>query len=97
MFFNNLEEVVVKKSKFIDVKYHWLRDKINANEIKLEYRRTSEMIADILTKPLGKNLFQKHCTDMGVIIRSGGVLDKGHVNSRKTSHVTYASVCRTEN
>ena len=37
----------------IDIKYHWLREKVKANQVKLTYINTHEQLADIFTKPLG--------------------------------------------
>ena len=40
------------KTKHIDIAYHFSRDCINSGKIKVKYIPTSEMLADILTKPL---------------------------------------------
>jgi len=47
-----------KRTKHIDVRYHFIRDKVNKNEIIVEYVNTQNNVADILTKGLSK---QKHC------------------------------------
>jgi hypothetical protein len=41
-----------KRSKHIDVKYHWLREKIADGIVQLIYVRTEEQLADIFTKGL---------------------------------------------
>jgi hypothetical protein len=41
-----------KKSKHIDVKYHFVREKVASGEIVLEYVQSSDQLADIFTKPL---------------------------------------------
>ena len=41
-----------KKSKHIDVKYHFVRERVASKEIVLEYINTSDQLADILTKAL---------------------------------------------
>ena len=41
-----------KKSKHIQVRFHWIRDLIKDKIIKLEYCKTSSQLADILTKGL---------------------------------------------
>ncbi len=51
--------VFQRRIKHIAVKYHYIRDLIDQEQIKLEYRPTMEMIADDLTKPLGSMKFQK--------------------------------------
>ena len=45
-----------KKSKHIDVKYHFVRERIASGEIILEYVASADQLADILTKPMD---FQK--------------------------------------
>ena len=46
------------RTKHIDIKYHFIRDKIVKKELILDYCPTEEMLADLLTKPLGKTMFQ---------------------------------------
>jgi hypothetical protein len=52
-------EGVNKRSKHIDVRYHVTREAIRKEEIRLEYVRTEEQLADALTKNLGTVKFQK--------------------------------------
>lgn len=48
------------KNSHIDVKYYFLRELIQNDEISLEYINTSEMKADIMTKPLtGDSFYSK--------------------------------------
>lgn len=47
-----------KRTKHIDIKFHFIREKIANNEIVLKYVSTDKNIADIFTKNLCK---QKHC------------------------------------
>lgn len=46
-----------KRSKHIDVKYHFAREKIQEGLFNLEYVPTNEQQADILTKPLMREQF----------------------------------------
>ena len=48
-----------KRSKHIDIKYHFIQDKIANGEIIVQYCDTNDMIADIFTKPLAKDKFNK--------------------------------------
>lgn len=43
-----------KRTKHIDIKYHYQREKIEGNLIKVEYLETSKMVADSLTKAVSK-------------------------------------------
>ena len=49
-----------RRNKHIDIAYHFVRDAIRREIVSLEQCVTSEMTADILTKPLGRVLFQKY-------------------------------------
>ena len=42
------------RTKHIDIKFHFLREKIKEGVMKLEYKPTNEMIADGLPKALGR-------------------------------------------
>ena len=40
------------RTKHIDIKYHFIRDAVEAGKIKLVYCASEDMIADMLTKEL---------------------------------------------
>ena len=42
------------RTKHIDIKFHFLREKIEEDMMELEYKPTNEMIADGFTKALGR-------------------------------------------
>eukprot|EP01127_Copromyxa_protea_P008684 TRINITY_DN199_c0_g1_i24.p1 TRINITY_DN199_c0_g1~~TRINITY_DN199_c0_g1_i24.p1 ORF type:complete len:296 (+),score=39.86 TRINITY_DN199_c0_g1_i24:547-1434(+) len=54
------------RSKHIDVRYHWTREKVEQKQVILEYCQTSLMAADMLTKAVGKQLLQRHSTCIGL-------------------------------
>lgn len=54
------------RSKHIDLRFHFVRDRIKSKEIELKFCETGKMIADVLTKPLGKNLFERHANNLGL-------------------------------
>lgn len=47
-----------KRSKHIDIKYHFSREQVEKNVIKLNYIPTGQQLADALTKPLPAVAFQ---------------------------------------
>ena len=46
-----------KKTKHIAVRYFFIKNYVERNELKIVYVQTSKMLADMLTKPLQGNLF----------------------------------------
>lgn len=48
-----------KRLKHLDIRYHFIMDKIKEKCISVKYIKTQDNLADLLTKPLGKNLFEK--------------------------------------
>lgn len=46
-------------SRHIDVRYFFVKDRIDKKEIKVEYCPTEQMLADFFTKPLQGGLFRK--------------------------------------
>lgn len=55
-----------KRSKHIDVSYHFIREKFRNGLFDLVYIPTDDQIADIFTKPLGKIKIGKFRKWMGV-------------------------------
>lgn len=53
-----------KRSKYISIRYHYLRDKIGQGVIRLEHVPSRELTADIFTKQLSSNLFQYHASKL---------------------------------
>ena len=54
------------RSKHIDIRYHFIREQVNNQNIELKYCPTNNMIADMLTKGLGKETFEKLRTLAGL-------------------------------
>ena len=52
--------VLHKRSKHIDTKYHFIRERVDDNSIKLIYTPTDEMAADLLTKALPQQKVEQH-------------------------------------
>ena len=55
-----------KRSKHINIKYHFSREQIEKNQIKLEFVCTENQVADALTKPLPAVTFLKFRGRMGL-------------------------------
>ena len=53
------EPVFRERSKHIDVRYHYLREQVRGNVLQLIACSTINMVADVLTKPLGFVKFMK--------------------------------------
>lgn len=49
-----------KRSKHIDVRYHYLKEEIENGRIIMKYVSTDKNTADLLTKPLSKNTHNTH-------------------------------------
>lgn len=55
-----------KRTKHIDIKYHFVRQKFGEGLFNLDYVRTELQLADILTKALGKQKFDNMCKMIGL-------------------------------
>ena len=54
------------RTKHINAHYHFSREKVEKGDIELCYVSTLEQLADILTKPLGRGLFEKFRTMLNI-------------------------------
>lgn len=61
----NLE---TKRSKHIDIRYHFVREKVLNGEIELKYVETKSQEADMFTKPLARTVFEKFRQSVGLKI-----------------------------
>ena len=55
------------RSKHIDTRYHYIRECITKQDVKLEYVKSQDQIADIFTKPLKKEDFIRLRNALGII------------------------------
>lgn len=60
------EEQLSARTKHIDTKFFFVKDHVNNGEVTCIYCPTEEMLADLLTKPLAKERFQKLREALGV-------------------------------
>jgi hypothetical protein len=54
------------RSKHIDVAYHYQRDLLKKNRLRVEFVGTNDMVADGLTKPLNKTPFERFVGLLGM-------------------------------
>ncbi|TPX34263.1 hypothetical protein SeLEV6574_g08307 [Synchytrium endobioticum] len=73
------------RTKHIDIKYHFIRDLVVKKMVSVERCPTTEMIADILTKPLSPQKFEQCRKKLGLV---GVIASKGSVKHwrRSCSH-----------
>jgi hypothetical protein len=48
-----------ERTRHIAIRFFFVKDRIETKEVVLEYLPTTEMIADVMTKPLQRELFRK--------------------------------------
>jgi hypothetical protein len=56
-----------ERSKHVEIKYYFIRDKVQGGEVKLEYIPTDEQTTNILTKPLSRVKFAYLREKMGIV------------------------------
>jgi hypothetical protein len=54
------------KLKHIDTKYHFIRDNVQEGKIQIKYINTANNLADIFTKPVGKDTLQRARLGLGL-------------------------------
>jgi hypothetical protein len=52
-------QVFHDRNKYIDTRFHYLRDCITNKEVEAKYVKTQEQVADIFTKPVEYDVFTK--------------------------------------
>lgn len=57
------DAITTKRSKHIDIRYHYLRDCTQNGTIKCVYLSTNEMLADCLTKPVSREVITFACAN----------------------------------
>lgn len=58
------------RSKHIDVRYHWIRDALDARLLELAKVHTDDNGADMMTKALPRCKFETCCEIVGLAITS---------------------------
>jgi len=57
-----------KRTKHIDIKHHYIREKIQEGMVQLKYIHTTDQEADMLTKSLPTNKFKDNLLKIGLHI-----------------------------
>ncbi|GMG18459.1 unnamed protein product [Phytophthora fragariaefolia] len=70
-----------KRTKHIDIRYHFVREKVEDSQVVLEYCSTKDMLADLMTKPITAVQFDFLRSKLGVqgvttVESSGSVVKK---------------------
>ena len=52
--------VMQKRTKHIDIKYHFVRERVDDGTVELQFCPTEEISADLLTEPLVRTKLEKH-------------------------------------
>lgn len=55
-----------RRTKHIDVRYHYIRKLVEEGEVRLQYLETEKMVADFLTKPMSSNKLSFCCNNIGL-------------------------------
>jgi hypothetical protein len=55
--------------KHIDIRYHFIKDRIESKEIILQRIPTTSMVADLFTKQLAVQLFEKHRDALRIVVK----------------------------
>lgn len=55
------------RSKHIEIRYHFIRECVEQGRVFIDYVRTSEQLADALTKALGRLAFQELRRRIGMV------------------------------
>ena len=56
-----------QKSKHIDTRFHFIRELVKGGDISLKFCGSKEQLADIFTKPLGRDVFQFQHQNLGIV------------------------------
>jgi hypothetical protein len=67
-----------QRTKHIDLRHHYIREKLESGEITLQYCSTEDMVADLLTKALSKDKHNKCLDGLGLkhykVSQSGSIV-----------------------
>ena len=53
------DPVAHRRTKHFDIRYHYIRELVSSGKVSIDYISTTDMIADVLTKPLPLAAFRR--------------------------------------
>jgi len=80
---NTMNDKNHHRTKYIDVKHHFIKERIKVGEVVFKYIPSKENLVDMLTKPLAREATRKINKELGLQrnIKPGGVFDLGQPSS----------------
>ncbi|XP_028220391.1 uncharacterized protein LOC114402047 [Glycine soja] len=61
------------RTKHIEIRYHFIRELVEHGEMKMEFCKIEEQLADIFTKPIATEKFIKFRDMLGIMVRTRGL------------------------
>ena len=61
------KSVFHQKRKHVNTRYHFIIELVSNGEVHLKHCKSSDQLVDIFTKQLGKDVFELHRRNMGVV------------------------------
>ena len=55
------------RMKHIAIDFHFVREQITKNQLRVSHVHTADQLADSLTKPLARTLFQFHLSKLSIL------------------------------
>ena len=65
------------RTKHIDIQYHFIRERVQTEQINLQFAPTDDQLADALTKSVDKTKINKFTTEIGLQVASATDPDIG--------------------
>lgn len=67
--FLSVNPVVDRRTKHIDIRYHYIREMVEKGAVSIFYVRTEDQLADSLTKNVPHSILERFVTDSGLVSR----------------------------
>ena len=63
-----LNPLISARTRYIDIRYKWVSDRIKRGDFDLQHVSTNDMVADGLTKPLNKAKYMVFVKQLGLCV-----------------------------